>query len=96
MVSHRKLGFEFFGTARMAARCECLEIEIGPNLSLKEVFGQLARAHPHLLGDPLSEAGDWVAGGYGVHLEARGFVNNPLETVPEKGNILIISIPAGG
>jgi hypothetical protein len=95
-VSHRRLGFEFFGTARLAARCESLAIEVGPNLSLQEAFAQLARAHPRLLGDPLSETGNWVAGGYGVHLEAQGFVSNPMEMVPEKGNILIISMPAGG
>ena len=91
----RKIGFEFFGTARLAARCDCLEVEVLPGKKLKDAFALLARAHPYLVGDPLTERGDWVAEGYGVHLEARGFVNDAATPIPEQGNILIISLPAG-
>jgi hypothetical protein len=87
---------ELFGVARMLARTPAVVLELPRGATFAQLFAELARTLPALVGRVITPDRTALMDGYASSLNGREVVRMPGAVVSAGDNILILSADAGG
>jgi molybdopterin-guanine dinucleotide biosynthesis protein A len=87
---------ELFGVARLLARTSEVVLELPRGAAFAQLFGELARTLPMLVGRVITADRSALMDGYACSVNGREFVRLPDAPVGAGDNILILSADAGG
>ncbi len=87
---------ELFGVARLVARTPAIALELPHGATFAQLFGELARTLPELVGRVITADRNALMDGYACSVNGREFVRLPDAAVNAGDSILILSADAGG
>ncbi len=87
---------ELFGVARLVARTPAVALELPHGATFAQLFGELARTLPELVGRVITADRNALMDGYACSVNGREFVRLPEAAVNAGDSILILSADAGG
>jgi molybdenum cofactor guanylyltransferase len=87
---------ELFGVARLVARTPAVALELPHGATFAQLFGELARTLPELVGRVITVDRNALMDGYACSVNGREFVRLPEAAVNAGDSILILSADAGG
>jgi molybdenum cofactor guanylyltransferase len=87
---------ELFGVARLVARTPAVALELPHGATFAQLFGELARTLPELVGRVITADRNALMDGYACSVNGRELVRLPDAAVNAGDSILILSADAGG
>ncbi len=91
-----RLTIEFFGLARELTNARQIEVEVGPDSTLRDVVAALANARPKLVGPIIEPGKAGLVAPYLFNVDGRQTLQD-LDYRPEDGqHILLLFALAGG
>ncbi len=87
---------ELFGVARLVARTPAVALELPHGATFAQLFGELARTLPELVGRVITADRNALMDGYACSVNGRELVRLPEAAVNAGDSILILSADAGG
>ncbi len=87
---------ELFGVARLLARTSELALELPRGATFAQLFEELARTLPLLVGRVITADRNALMDGYACSVNGREFVRVPGAAINAGDNIMILSADAGG